>query len=156
MDAEIKIRNELLSPPGDTILETIEKIGMSQVELAERLGRPKEKINGIIKGKEPITIKTAILLERVLSIPVSFWLNRETEYRAELEKIEQYESLRNSIKWYAKFPIRELKKRGYDIPFVNPTPTAVEMAKMLVALKLTHSRYSYPGFDWEKAYKNRE
>jgi len=48
---------------------------MSQVELAERMGRPKEKINDIIKGREPITMATAFKLEKVLGIPASFWLN---------------------------------------------------------------------------------
>jgi allantoin racemase len=58
--------------------------------------------------------------------------------------------------WLVELANEDLKKRGYDIPFVNPMPTAVEIAKVLVTLKLTHSRYTYPGFDWEKAYKDRE
>jgi len=44
----------LLSPPGDTIQETIDALGMTQAELAQRMGRPKEKINELIKGKAPI------------------------------------------------------------------------------------------------------
>ena len=62
MGSDLQIQKEILSPPGDTIQETIDFIGMSQAELAERIGRPKEKLNDIIKGREPITLKTAILL----------------------------------------------------------------------------------------------
>ena len=95
MKQEQNINRELLSPPGDTIQETIETINMSQAELALRMGRPKEKLNQLISGKEPLTRKTALQLERVLGIPVNFWINRENAYREELMRIEQDEYLQN-------------------------------------------------------------
>lgn len=110
MSSDLKLQKELLSPPGDTIQETIDTIGMSQAELAERIGRPKEKLNDIIKGREPITLKTAILLERVLGIAVSFWMARENEYRMELANIEQQEFLESCYGWLDQFPVRELRK----------------------------------------------
>jgi len=110
MNSDLQLQKELLSPPGDTIQETIDAIGMSQAELAERIGRPKEKLNDIIKGREPITLKTAILLERVLGIPADFWIAREQEYRMELAKIEQQEFLEDCIGWLDHFPVIELKK----------------------------------------------
>lgn len=118
MNSDLKLQKELLSPPGDTIQETIDTIGMSQAELAERMGRPKEKLNDIIKGREPITMKTAILLDRVLGIPVSFWMEREREYRIELSQIEQQEFLESCFDWLNKFPVRELKKMNWlpDVP----------------------------------------
>ena len=109
MNTYLKLQKELLSAPGDTIQETIDTIGMSQAELAERIGRPKEKLNDIIKGREPITLRTAILLERVLGIPVSFWMTRENEYRIELARIEQEEFLETCYGWLDQFPVRELK-----------------------------------------------
>ncbi len=38
-------------PPGESLLETLEVIDMSQTELAECTGRPKKTINEIIKGR---------------------------------------------------------------------------------------------------------
>ena len=108
MRSDLKLQKELLSPPGDTIQETIDTIGMSQAELAERIGRPKEKLNDIIKGREPITLKTAILLERVLGIAVSFWMTRENEYRMELANIEQQEFLESCYGWLDLFPVTAL------------------------------------------------
>ena len=48
-----KLKDEIafLSKPGDTILETIEFLGMSQVELAERLGKTAPKVNDLILVK---------------------------------------------------------------------------------------------------------
>lgn len=113
MAKTIDLAKSLLSPPGDTIQEHIDFIGMSQVELAERMGRPKEKINDIIKGREPITTATAFQLEKVLGIPVSFWLNRENTYRKELYELQHREELGKEKDWLGAFPINEMRKLGW-------------------------------------------
>lgn len=113
MNAELELQKSLLSPPGDTIQETIDELGMSQAELAERIGRPKEKLNDIIKGREPISTETAYRLEKVLGIPASFWINREAEYRREVYEIEQQEKLAAQHDWLSDFPLKEMKNFGW-------------------------------------------
>ena len=75
---------DYVSPPGETLLELIEELGMSQTELAQRMERPKKTINEIIKGKTAITPETALQLEKVLGPPADFWNNRERIYRQHL------------------------------------------------------------------------
>lgn len=82
----------LLSPPGDTIQESLDALGMTEAELAQRMEQPKEKINELIKGKAPLTIDTAIMLERVLGAPVNFWIKRESVYRETIARIEEKRS----------------------------------------------------------------
>lgn len=118
MATTLQIAKSILSPPGDTIQEHIDFIGMSQAELAERMGRPKEKINDIIKGREPITTATAFQLEKVLGIPSGFWLNRENTYRKELYELLQQEELEKENDWLCAFPINEMKKLGW-LPNTN-------------------------------------
>jgi HTH-type transcriptional regulator/antitoxin HigA len=113
MATKLEIAKSLLSPPGDTIQEHIDFIGMSQAELAERMGRPKEKINDIIKGREPITTATAFQLEKVLGIPASFWLNREKTFRKELYELQQQEELEKEKDWLGAFPVNEMRKFGW-------------------------------------------
>lgn len=67
--------------PGETLLETIAVLGMKRDELAARTGEPLKTINGIMQGKESITPRTALLFERVLGIPASFWVNLERNCR---------------------------------------------------------------------------
>ncbi len=110
---DLKLRKEQLSPPGDTIQETIDFMGMSQAELAERLHRPKEKVNEIIKGHGPISTETAFRLEKVLGIPAPFWIERESAFRQKLYKIEQDEKLAQQYEWLKKFPISTMKKNGW-------------------------------------------
>ena len=67
--------------PGDTLKETIAALGMSQAVLAERTGTTEKMISEIIQGNAAITPETALQLEKVLSIPASFWNNLERNYR---------------------------------------------------------------------------
>lgn len=113
MATTLEIAKSIISPPGDTIQEHIDFIGMSQAELAERMGRPKVKINDIIKGREPVTTATAFQLEKVLGIPASFWMNREATYRAELYELEQQEKLALQKDWLSAFPVNEMRKLGW-------------------------------------------
>jgi HTH-type transcriptional regulator/antitoxin HigA len=99
------------SPPGDTLEETLETIGMSQAELARRMGRPAKTINEIIQAKVAITADTALQLEKVLSIPASFWLRREQHYQETLARLAEEQRFQSQIEWLKEFPIREMMKR---------------------------------------------
>lgn len=102
-----------VSPPGETLLESIEALGMSQAELAERLGRPKKTVNEIIQAKAAITPETALQLEAVLGVPAEFWMNRETRYREFLARKEADRVLANEADWAKRFPVNVMVKRGW-------------------------------------------
>ena len=73
---------DIAIPPGEYLAEEIEARGISQKELAKRMGRPLNAINEIINGKKAITAETALQLEGVMpEIPARFWLNLETDYQ---------------------------------------------------------------------------
>ncbi len=104
---------DIISPPGETLLDTIETLGMTQANLAERTGRSKKMINEIIKGKAPITPKMAIDLERVLGVPASFWNNRERNYRENRARIEEDQRLSEQVKWLDAVPVKDMAKWGW-------------------------------------------
>jgi HTH-type transcriptional regulator / antitoxin HigA len=95
-----KLQNEYepdsVSAPGETLLETLETLGMSQDELAKRMGRPVKTINEIMQKKAAITSETALQLEQVLHIPASFWLKREQNYREFLARLSQEQQRKTS------------------------------------------------------------
>jgi addiction module HigA family antidote len=111
--SKIKDDRELLSKPGDVILETLEFLKMSQAELANRMGKTPSKINDLISGKEPISVATALQLEKVFGIDAQFWLNRETLYREKLTRIEQEEFFEQCLDWVKDQPVKELKSSGH-------------------------------------------
>jgi len=145
MNKDIKIRKELLSPPGDTIQETIDTIGMNQYELANRMGKPVKNINRIIKGKEAISPKTAISLSRVLGIDANFWLEREREYRQELAEIEADQILEKSISKITNFPIKDL----ITLKWIKKESNKLDLLKSLLSF------FSIASLDqWDNIYLN--
>jgi HTH-type transcriptional regulator/antitoxin HigA len=68
---------DLVSPPGETILDILEERGWSQSELAERTGYTQSHIDQLIEGNASITEEIALKLERVLGGIAGFWLHRE-------------------------------------------------------------------------------
>lgn len=115
-------------PPGETLLETIEALEISQAELAERTGRPTKTINEIIKAKARITPDTALQLEHVLGIPASFWNNRERRYREILARNEENEKLRSQIGWLKDLPVRAM----VNLEWINGSKDKVEQVRELL------------------------
>lgn len=114
-------RPDYAIPPGETLSEKIAEMGMTQAELALRLGRTTKHVNRIIRGIEPITQATAIALERITEIPAQFWNTRETIYRERLARIADRERLTKELKALDDVPLKELKKRGYLTEKIDKT-----------------------------------
>ena len=49
--------------------------GLSQVELAKRIGVPFQRVHLVINGKRAITPDTALRLEKLFGTSAEFWLN---------------------------------------------------------------------------------
>jgi addiction module HigA family antidote len=98
-------------PPGRTLQETIDALGMGQRDLATRAGLSYKHINQIIQGIAPITHETAVRLEQVTGVPARMWNNLEVNYREQLAKLEEKERLENHLAWLRKVPTAELIKR---------------------------------------------
>lgn len=85
--------------PGEMLrTEFLEPLGMSQKELAARIGVSYVRVNEIVNGKRGVTPDTALRLSRLFGMSVEFWLNGQLECdmwealhspaMAEIEKIE--------------------------------------------------------------------
>jgi len=62
--------------PGDILLhEFLESMGLTQMELADRMGVSVQRVNTLINGRRDMTAETAILLSRVLKTTPEFWMN---------------------------------------------------------------------------------
>lgn len=62
--------------PGEVLLEEfLEPLALSQVQFAEHLSVPIQRVNGIVRGKCAVTPETAWLLAQALGTTLEFWLN---------------------------------------------------------------------------------
>ena len=73
-------------PPGETIAENIEFLGIPLHQLAESLSLPVEAVEELISGERAIIPDVAVGLEAALGIPTQFWLNLEAGYRATIAR----------------------------------------------------------------------
>jgi len=141
----LEIKKQLLTYPGDTIEETIDAIGMSKAELAERLGRTPKFINDLLKGDAHITQELAIKLQYVLNVPAEGWLALERKYQDDLLAIKKEEFKQSCYDWIKKFPLSLLKKRGV-IPSTNDK-------NVLVDSLLSFFRVATPD-EWSQIYEH--
>jgi HTH-type transcriptional regulator/antitoxin HigA len=100
-------------PPGETLRETLDSIGMTQSDLALRTGRPTKTVNEIVKGKAAITPETALQFQRVLGVPASFWNNLQRNYEADLARLAERKQLETCVEWLRRGTVREIIKRGW-------------------------------------------
>jgi len=105
--------SDLAVPPGELLAEELEARGMTQKELADRTGRPGQKISEIINGKKSITYDTALELEKVLGIPAHFWVNLEASYQLSKARLREKSQLEEQEDWLDFFPVQELRGGGY-------------------------------------------
>jgi antitoxin HigA-1 len=64
------------TPPGEMLREEfIKPLGLTQAELADKLGMPRVAVNAIINGKRSITPGTAMRLAKALGTTPEFWIN---------------------------------------------------------------------------------
>lgn len=110
-------------PPGQTLQETIEVLGMDQRELALRSGLSPKHINLVIKGTAPITHDTAIRLERVTGVSARMWNNLEAKYREQLARQAERARLQEDLDWLRTLPTKELIARGA----IEPTEDKVTL-----------------------------
>lgn len=74
--------------PGEVLFEEFLKpLGISQYRLAKEIRVPPRRINEIVHGTRAITADTALRLARYFGTSAAFWLNLQTRYDLEVQKV---------------------------------------------------------------------
>lgn len=123
-----RFETDLAIPPGEFLREEIEARGLTQVELAVRIGRPPQLVNEILQGKKAITAETAIELESVLGLSARLWTNLEDTYRLALARQRDAAALEDETHLASTFPISWLQNAGH-------IPAGIVGARLVQALR---------------------
>lgn len=115
-------------PPGETLLEVMESLNMTQKDLAVRTGLTVQTLNRIIKGQQPITYETANRLELVTGVPANFWNNLEAQFQEQSTKLEERRRLAANVKWLRSIPTKELIERE----LIEPSEDDVELLRRVL------------------------
>lgn len=92
------------SSPGGTIIELLKKFELNENQLAQKLSKPISFIESLLRGDERIDEEIANHLQDLFNLPISFWLNRETNYRNRKDALE--------TEWIKKLPIAKMRNKG--------------------------------------------
>lgn len=114
MSGSYEFEPDYAVPPGETLKEVMQSLGMTQKELATRSDLTVMSLNRIFKGEQVISPSTAARLELVTGVPAGFWNNLEAQYQEQLAKIAEHKRLseESQTTWIEDIPIDELVARG--------------------------------------------
>ncbi|MCG3153142.1 MAG: hypothetical protein GEEBNDBF_02452 [bacterium] len=104
---------ESVSAPGETLAEVLSEAGMTQDELARRMRRSPQMVNRLLQGKVPLTVETALQLERAVRIPARFWMSREARYQEFRARQEEAVRLRSDLDWMKELPLAAMIRYGW-------------------------------------------
>ena len=67
--------------PGEMLLkEFLEPLGVSQVEAADRMSIPFQRLNSIVTGRRAVSADTALLLEALTGWDAQIWLTLQANW----------------------------------------------------------------------------
>jgi len=157
----MKTKNDLVPAiatyPGEIIMDELKAIGMSQLELAGLIGMEQTQLNEIIRGKRALNADLAILLEKVLGIDASYWLETQKNYELDLARIDKKNQAKIQVIeewniWKKEVPVPYFKKHKHlkgipaeDISTVKQiynVKHVEEMAQLYASPMLAHYKKS--------------
>src|ERR1700733_3555641 len=67
--------------PGEMLLEEFLKpTGTTQMEAAERMGVPFQRMNTLVKGRRGVTADTALRLAKLTGMDAGFWMGLQADF----------------------------------------------------------------------------
>lgn len=113
-------RRDWATHPGDHLAEYIETNGWTQADFARLSGLSPKHVSTLVNGTNPVTPETAIKLERVLGLKADIWLGLQANWDLHRARTDE-QSTREAKTWLSRFPVKELKKRGW-LPATKDEP----------------------------------
>lgn len=138
-------------PPGELLAETLQSLGMTQAELARRMGRPMQAISEIVHGSKEITAHTALQLERVIGVPAHVWIRLEADYRCNLARMEETKRLLDEIPLADKYPYKEMASHGWVPEVREKTARVLELLKFFRVSSLRHLESRERFVEWRRS-----
>lgn len=111
MPEAVDFSPEWAAAPGLTISHALEQRGMTYDELADALQRPRHFVFDLVAGREEITSELAEALARSVGSTKRFWLARERNYRATLERLAGSTPDLNA--WVSALPLQDMRRLGW-------------------------------------------
>jgi len=107
---------DLVLPPGDTLTEVLDELGMTQMDLARRTGLSAKHVNQVVKGLVGLTPETALLLEKATGVHAATWNRLEVAHQEYKSRETEAKTLAKDMQWVDLIPYKELVAKGLVAP----------------------------------------
>lgn len=121
MDRNITFQPNWSSAPGETILDTLRELGLSESAFSDQMSLSSRETSDLVEGRATITIGLARKLSSTLGASVEFWMSRDHHYRQDATRLREEE--RN---WVRGLPLGDMIKFGW----ITPPPLPEEEFKV--------------------------
>lgn len=101
------------SPPGETIEDLLEERKISRAALCDAVEIPQAIFSEFRLGRLEVTPEIASKLQAFFSVPSSFWLNRELQYRQALLRLNDETNRTDEAHWMSSLPLRDMVSFGW-------------------------------------------
>jgi HTH-type transcriptional regulator/antitoxin HigA len=108
------------SPPGDTIADIMASRQLSHSDLARLLEETAAFVDGLLDGREAITLGLARRLQDVVGGSATFWMTRDRQYRDDVARLRAA-----GLPWLLELPLIDMERLGW-IPMDTPHGFEVE------------------------------
>ncbi|GLZ14007.1 hypothetical protein Acsp04_42420 [Actinomadura sp. NBRC 104425] len=140
-------------PPGETIREFLDELGMSQRQLAVRLGLTAKHVNQLIQGLVPLSPEVAQRLELVTGMSARMWNRLEADYQSARQRLRHRGDMAELTAWLAELPVSDLVRRG-DLP-AEPDDPRDRVHQLLMFFGVAHvstyrELYEAPALDFQR------
>lgn len=160
MAKDVGFQPDWASPPGETIIDILHEENLSLQEFTERVGYTSKYTSKLLNGRASITPEVAQKLKLVVGGSKIFWMNRESQYREDIARL-QYETQERK-EWLKKLPLKDMIKFGWINPSSNSTEREADCLRFfgitnmmewyetyddlrrVMAFKISSSFYSQP------------
>lgn len=101
------------SAPGQTVADLLKERGIPLQDFAAMLGQSSEAVEDLIAGRVAITRDLAKCFENTLGASAEFWMRRESQYRADLSRLQRSHDREIDARWLSSMPVKDMVKLGW-------------------------------------------
>jgi antitoxin HigA-1 len=88
--------------PGRVVKRVLDDAGLSPSAASEALGIPISRLTGILSGRRPLLVDTAMRLARYLGTSAQMWMNMQSQYDLDLAEAELAERIASEVQPYQR------------------------------------------------------
>jgi plasmid maintenance system antidote protein VapI len=114
------------SAPGETIAEILRRRRIDIQSFASDLGESEDYAECLLGGACAIDRSVAERLSGAIGGSVTFWLNREAQYREDVARLQGTKEQDDAVSWLRELPVRDMHSFGWITKFDDKVKQAKE------------------------------